>query len=94
MTTALSTRSTTTVGFVTPPRWFDPSPDEFAALAGRRVDVQQTILSLIDFDYTKLENLAATVPDMELATRLLAAAGCTAISHTATPFSFAGALCE
>lgn len=90
MTTPAPQRDKPTVGFVTPPRWFDPSPDEFAALAGGKVDVQQTILSLIDFDYARLENLAATEPEMELATRLLAAAGCTAISHTATPFSFAG----
>lgn len=94
MTNVLIQRDKPTVGFVSPPSWFDPSPDEFAALALRKVGVQQTILPLIDFEYSHLENLAATEPEMEMATRLLAAAGCTAISHTATPFSFAGITTE
>lgn len=64
-------RETPTVGFVSPPSWFDPGPAELAALMDHRVDVQQTILPLIDFGYAELDNLANAVPEMETCTRLL-----------------------
>lgn len=77
------------VGFVSPPAWYDPTPQEFLHLAGGAVRVQQYVLPLLDFDW-RLESVAATEPAQTLAARTLAQAGCDAIASVGTPFGWAG----
>lgn len=77
------------VGFVSPPAWYDPTPQEFLRLAGDAVRVQQYVLPLIDFDW-RLESVAATEPAQTLAAQALAQTGCDVIACVGTPFGWAG----
>lgn len=77
------------IGFVSAPDWLDPAPAEFMDLADGAVTVQQTFLGAPGFDY-RTDSIAATEPDITLACRHLAAAGCTLIASPATPFGFIG----
>lgn len=79
----------TNVGFISPPNWFDPSPQEFAALCVEPIGFQQFPLPLFRFDFT-LGSIAQTQPEQMLAARTLGACGCDAIALTGTPFGWAG----
>lgn len=77
-----------TIGFISPPSWFDPSPGEFPSVCMEEVRVQQTILPPPEFSYT-LEGIAATGEGLVLCARLLRAAGCDVIAQVGTPFAWA-----
>jgi len=77
------------IGFVSPPDWFDPSPDEFRQICGQKIPVQQTILDLPDFDW-RMESIARTEPQQIDAAIKLAKAGCSAVAIVGTPFGWAG----
>ncbi len=77
------------VGFISPPNWFDPSPQEFAALCDEPVGTQQFPLPLPRFDYN-LASIARTIPELMLAARTLGSCKCDVIATTGTPFGWAG----
>lgn len=77
------------VGFVSPPDWFDPTPDEFRQICDHKIPVQQTILDLPDFDW-RMESIAGTEPQQIDAAVKLAKAGCSAVAIVGTPFGWAG----
>ncbi|MEM7427532.1 MAG: aspartate/glutamate racemase family protein [Pseudomonadota bacterium] len=79
----------TNVGFISPPNWFDPSPQEFAALCAEPVGTQQFPLPLFGFTY-RLSSIARTQPEQLLAARTLGACRCDAIAVCGTPFGWAG----
>ena len=58
----------TNVGFISPPNWFDPSAQEFAALCAEPIGTQQFPLPLFGFDY-QLSSIARTQPEQLLAAR-------------------------
>lgn len=77
------------VGFISPPDWFDPSPDEFRHICEGRVGVQQTLLNLPEFDWA-IDSIAQTEPQVTQAACQLAAAGCSVTCNVGTPFGWAG----
>ena len=79
----------TNAGFISPPNWFDPSPQEFATLCTVPVGTQQFPLPLFGFDY-QLSSIARTQPEQLLAARTLGACRCDAIAVCGTPFGWAG----
>lgn len=80
-------------GFISPPRWYDPSPREFASICAGPIRTQQTILPMANFAF-ELPNIARTEPEMMAAARSLGESGCQAIAKTGTPFAWAGAETE
>lgn len=78
-----------TVGFISPPGWRDPSPAEFPTVCADAVVTQQYPLPLLDFSYD-LDAIARTDDDLRLGCRVLAAVGCDAIGVVGTPFGCAG----
>lgn len=77
------------VGFISPPDWFDPTPDEFRDLSGGTVAVQQSFLDLPDFDW-RMQSIARSEPEITKAARQLAGAGCSILAIVGTPFGWAG----
>ena len=77
------------IGFISPPGWFDPTPDEFRAICGGQFGVQQTILDLPEFDW-QLTSIANTEPQIIRAACQLATANCSVIANVGTPFGWAG----
>lgn len=77
------------VGFVSPPDWFDPTPDEFRLMCDHKVPVQQTILDLPDCDW-RMDSIARSEPQQIDAARKLAKAGCSLVAVVGTPFGWAG----
>lgn len=47
-----------TIGFITPPAWYEPAIAEFPTVVEEPVRVQQAPILLPDFDY-RLESIAA-----------------------------------
>jgi maleate cis-trans isomerase len=78
-----------TIGFISPPGWFDPSPAEFPTVCAEPVRVQQCMMSLPDFDW-RIDSIAGTEPEQLRAARALGDAGCDVVAHTGTPFVWAG----
>jgi maleate cis-trans isomerase len=78
------------IGFITPPRWYDPAPSEFLSMAPKGVRTQQTILPRFGFDYA-LETIAGTGPDLATCARVLAENGCALVAQVGSPFSWAAA---
>ncbi len=76
-------------GFISPPDWLDPTPDEFRALTKGAVAVQQTILDLPNFDY-QMDSIAGCEPQLIRAAQQLAGAGCSIIAIPTIPFGFMG----
>ena len=81
------------VGFISPPRWFDPAPAEFPTVCRAPVLTQQMPLPPPDFDY-RLESIAGVESELTLATRTLAAGGCELVVQVGTPFAWAGTVSE
>lgn len=77
------------VGFISPPGWYDPSPEEFAAACEGRIGTQQGLLAAPNFDY-ELTSVAGSEPEMMIAARGLGAAGCDVVAKVGTPFGWAG----
>ena len=80
---------TTRIGFISPPGWYDPSPSEFRDLAGSRVQTQQSILDLPQFDW-QLDSIAATEALQARTASQLSAAGCELTAISGTPFGWSG----
>lgn len=79
-----------TVGFVTPPAWFDPAPQEFPNLCEQKVRVQQTFLNLPLLDFDSLTAIADAENDIAQAAFLLRQAEADVVAFTGTPFTWAG----
>lgn len=77
------------VGFISPPDWLDPTPNEFRDCVHGRVDVQQTMLDLPNFDW-HIDSIAETKPRVIRAAQQLSNAGCSLIANVGTPFGWAG----
>ena len=75
------------VGFIGPPGWDDPSPDEFARLTG--VSAIGMTLDLGEFDWS-LDRIATTEPTLVEAAVTLAGRGACVIGIVGTPFGWAG----
>jgi maleate cis-trans isomerase len=78
-----------TIGFISPPGWFDPSPAEFPTVCANDVRVQQCPLALPNFDW-RIETIAGTEPSMMSAAGALGDAGCNLVAKVGTPFAWAG----
>ena len=77
------------VGFLSPPDWYDPSPQEMMDLTGRAIRTQQYTLVLPDLDWT-LESIAQTESEQIRGAKALASTGCDLIALVGTPFGWAG----
>ena len=78
-----------TIGFLSPPAWFDPSPAEFPSICTDVVRVQQCPLSLPGFDW-RLDSIAGTEPELVTAAATLGDMGCDLVANVGTPFAWAG----
>jgi maleate cis-trans isomerase len=77
-------------GFMSPPGWLDPSPEEFRSICAEEVLVQQTMMPIYNFVFGKIANIAGTLPEMLYSARQLGSAKCDVIANTGTPFGWAG----
>ncbi len=78
-----------TIGFISPPAWFDPAPAEFLRVVVERVRTQQAPLLLPNFDY-RLDHIAQVQSELNLCGQSLAAMGCDIVAQVGTPFAWAG----
>jgi maleate isomerase len=78
-----------TIGFISPPSWFDPSPAEFPTVCAEAVRVQQCPLSLPELDW-RIDSIARTEPELIAAARTLGEMGCSLVANVGTPFAWAG----
>lgn len=78
-----------TVGFISPPGWYDPAPSEFPTVCKEAVRTQQMPLPLPDLDW-RLESVANAGEALALSSRLLGQSGCDVIAQDGTPFAWAG----
>jgi maleate cis-trans isomerase len=78
------------VGFISPPAWFDPAPYEFTTAVVEKVTTQQTFPLLPDFDYS-LDNIASDwlVEQLCLCAKSLTASGCDLVIQSGSPFAWA-----
>ncbi len=79
-----------TIGFISPPAWFDPAPAEFPTVVAEEVRTQQAPLLRPAFDY-RLASIAAVQPDLNLCAQSLKAGGCSLVAQVGSPFAWAGA---
>lgn len=77
-------------GFMSPPGWLDPSPEDFRSVCDEPVVVQQTMMPIYNFVFGKIANIAGTLPEMLYCARQLGSAECDVIAQTGTPFGWAG----
>ena len=82
-----------TIGFISPPAWFDPAPAEFPKVCVEVVRTQQAPLLLPDFDY-RLESIASVQNELNLCARSLKAIGCDLVAQVGSPFAWARAASE
>ncbi|MDP6582404.1 MAG: hypothetical protein QF681_17260, partial [Vicinamibacterales bacterium] len=82
-------RRRVTVGFISPPEWDDPSPEEFRQLSATEIGVEQATLAFQNFDWT-LGTIAETEPELLRAATHLGTRGCDVVANVGTPFSWAG----
>ena len=78
-----------TIGFISPPAWFDPAPSEFPMVVEEKVFTQQAPLLLPDFDY-QLSSISSVQDELNLCSRSLKSMGCNIIAQVGSPFSWAG----
>ncbi len=79
-----------TIGFISPPAWFDPAPSEFPAVVAEPVRTQQAPLLRPAFDY-RLASIAAVQADLNLCAQSLRACECDLVAQVGSPFAWAGA---
>ena len=79
----------TTIGFISPPAWFDPAPTEFATIVEESVQTQQAPLLLPEFDY-RLESIASVQDELNLCAQSLKVMGCDLVAQVGSPFAWAG----
>lgn len=77
-----------TIGFISPPAWFDPAPSEFPEVVQEDVRTQQTPILLPKFDY-QLDTIAQVGEHLSLCGESLKAIGCDLIAQVGSPFSWA-----
>ena len=70
------------IGFFSPPGWFDPSPAWFQGICAHPVQVQQCPLSLPGFDW-RIDSIARTEPELLAAARELGETGCDLVANAA-----------
>jgi len=80
---------TTTIGFVSPPAWFDPASSLFPTVVEEKVRTQQAPLLLPEFDY-RLKSIVSVQEELNLCARSLAAIGCDIVAQAGSPFVWAG----
>ncbi len=78
-----------TIGFITPPLWFEPALTEFPTVVEEQVRIQQAPLLLPNFDYS-LKSIASVQEHLNLCARSLKAMECQLIAQIGSPFSWAG----
>ena len=80
-----------TIGFITPPAWFEPAIAEFPTVIEESIRVQQAPLLLPEFDF-QLNSIAdpAIQSHLKLNARSLKAMGCELIAQVGTPFAWVG----
>ena len=84
------TRKIPVAGFMSPPGWLDPSPEEFRTILDGPAIIQQTMMPIYNFVFGKIANIAGTLPEMLYCARQLGSAESDVIAHTGTPFGWAG----
>ena len=84
------TKKIPVAGFMSPPGWLDPSPEEFRTILDGPAIIQQTMMPIYNFVFGKIANIAGTLPEMLYCARQLGSAESDVIAHTGTPFGWAG----
>jgi len=79
------------VGFIAPPGWTDPSPDEFPTVCADPVRSHAVQLETPDFD-PWIGSPDRMEPEIAAAATALAKAGCVVAARTGPPFAWAGSL--
>ena len=79
--------SSVVAGFVGPPGWRDPSPDEFRSVSG--IEAVGMTLDLGPFDWS-LDRIATTEGQIAQAAAALVDRGATVVGIVGTPFGWAG----
>lgn len=84
-----------TVGFISPPAWFDPAPYEFTTVVQESVLTQQATPLLPDFDFS-FDSLASEhlAEQLCLCARSLQATGCSVVVQVGNPFAWANVKSE
>ena len=82
-----------TIGFISPPSWFDPATSEFPSIVEEIVLTQQAPLLLPKFDYS-LNSIASVQDELNLCGQSLKAMGCDLVAQVGSPFAWAGANSE
>jgi len=79
---------TKSIGFISPPNWFDPAPCEFPNIVEEKIVTQQAPILSPKFDYS-FEAIASSLDDLQLCGESLKGAGCDLIAQVGSPFSWA-----
>jgi len=79
---------TKSIGFISPPNWFDPAPSEFLDAIEEEVLTQQAPVLSPSFDYS-FEAIASSMDQLLLCAQGLKGAGCNLIAQVGSPFSWA-----
>lgn len=77
----------TTVGFISPPNWDDPTPAEYHSISGHRTIAHQ--LAIGAFNWT-LDEIGRCEPDLAAAAVDLVERGADAVATVGIPFGWAG----
>ncbi|MBC7405316.1 MAG: hypothetical protein H7252_06495 [Cytophaga sp.] len=75
------------LGIIAAPGWMDPTMNEFMDRHAGELEVTQTIMGPLGFDYS-FEQIAAAEPHLTTAACLLAQAGCNVIAQVGPAFSY------
>lgn len=82
-----------TIGFISPPAWFDPAPSELSSVIKESVQTQQAPLLIPQFDYS-LESIASVQEELNLCAQSLKAMDCDLVAQVGSPFAWAIASSE
>lgn len=81
------------IGFIAPPGWADPSPEEFPSVCADPVGTRQVQLATPTFD-PWIGSPDRMEPEITAAATALAGMGCTVAARTGPPFAWAGSVAE
>jgi len=86
-------KTSPTIGFITPPIWFELALAEFPQVVQEPVRVQQAPLLLPGFDY-QLDSIASVQEHLNLCAQCLKEMQCDLVAQVGTPFAWAGTKSE
>jgi maleate cis-trans isomerase len=87
MRSRVPTQASNKLGIIAAPGWFDRTMQEFLLRHAHELDVTQTILPPVGFDYS-FEQIRASLPWLERSARLLVEAGAQVIAQVGPAFAY------